>query len=413
MSVNKFDEAIRKKLEGFEAEPAEDVWVGIESALNRKARWGVIRRVAGITAAAAACLVAGLLVFNNGGETAVPSIPDGTVAVVPETAAPEIPVVESAEEPVQVPAKKPVKRAPKAASVPSVEEQVSSLADAYASNDVPIEDEVTVSEPETPETRVATPVVKEDTGAPVTASVDWNAIMAEDDEKSASLFGTPILAISSNITSNSSSGGFSPDFGPGRSPSREGSKAAAGLPVPIDEPSYYMPLSFGVQLKLPVSRTLSFGIGADYTYIVTRFSSLVNGVKFDNTFSQLHYVGIPVGVYANLLQRHNSYVYFSLGGSVEKCVGARYVYGSNVTKSQVPGLQFSAMAGIGVEYWFVPSVGIYLDPSLVYYFANAANPQPLSIRTAEPLQIRFEAGLRFRLGSQGHHHGHHHGPHRF
>ena len=406
MSVNKFDEAIRKKLEGFEAEPAEDVWAGIESALNRKARWGVIRRVAGITAAAAACLVAGLLVFNNGGETAVPSIPDGTVAVVPETAAPEIPAVDVAEEPSVAPAPVRTIVAPKQTAVPSIEEQIRNISEAVAENTETVPEEVTSNEPETPQTPVETPTVKDDRSAAATASVDWNAIMAEDEEESSSIFGTPIFSISSNLTSNASSGGFSPDFGPGRSPSREGSKAAAGLPVPIDEPRYYMPLSFGVQLKLPVSRTVSFGIGADYTYIVTRFTSLVNAEKFDNTFSQLHYVGIPVGVYANLLQNRNSDVYVSLGGSLEKCVGARYVYGSHVMKSTVPGLQFSAMAGIGVEYWLAPSVGLYLDPSLVYYFPNERNPQPLSIRTAEPLQIRFEAGMRFRLRPPRPHHGH-------
>ena len=229
-------------MEGFSAEPAEDVWAGIEAGLNRRARGRVIRRAAGITAAAASCLVAGLLVFNNGGETAVPLNPGDAVAVAdPVQAAPESPAAGEIADPVPVPARMPVKRAAKAVTSAPIAEQIGNLADAYASNNVPIEDEVTVSEPETPETRVATPVVKEETGAPVTASVDWNAIMAEDDERSASPFGTPVLAISSNITSNSSSGGFSPDFGPGRSPSREGSQAASGLPVLLALPVPELP----------------------------------------------------------------------------------------------------------------------------------------------------------------------------
>ncbi|MBO4571723.1 MAG: hypothetical protein J5699_07345 [Bacteroidales bacterium] len=403
MTENRFDEQIRKALEGYEVEPDAGIWEAIESTLARKARFRVIRRVAGYSAAAAACLVAGLLLFNNGGETSLPAISDNTVAVnVPDPAAPEVPVIEVVKEPVSEPVKAAVRKAP--AVVPPIEEQISNFADAYADNTTPVEDEVTVSEPETPATPVKMkPSVKEEKS--VTASnIDWNAILAEEEEKSASLFDTPLLAISSNIVSNSSRGGFSPDFGPGRSPSREGSKAAPGLPVPVDEPTYYMPLSFGVQLKLPISRTFSVGIGADYSYIVTRFASLVNGELFNDTYSQLHYVGVPVGVYANLLQNRTTDVYLSFGGAMEKCVGSRYVYGSHVSSGSVPGLQFSAMAGIGVEYWFLPSVGCYLDPSLVYYFANQNNPQPLSIRTAEPLQIRFEAGLRFRLLPQRHHH---------
>ena len=405
MSENKFDEQIRKALEGYGVEPSGDVWTGIEASLSRRARRRVIRRVAGYASAAAACLVAGLLVFNNGTEADVPQIPDQAVAVsVPEEVVSGDPVTVEIAEPVPVPAKQPVRKSPKSVSVPPIEEQINNLADAYASNSVPTEDAVAVSEPETPETSVPAPAVKEEKGEPVTASVDWNAIMAEDEENSASIFGTPILAISSNITSNSSTGGFSPDFGPGHSPSREGSKAAQGLPVPVEEPYYYLPLSLGVQLKLPVSRLLSFGVGVDYSYLVSRYASLVNGVLYNDTYSQLHYVGVPVGAYLNLLHGRRTDAYISVGGEVEKCVGSRYVYGTNVTKSSVPGLQFSVMAGLGVEYWMTPSIGCYLDPSLVYYFANAANPQPLSIRTAEPMQLRFEAGLRFRLRSQGHRH---------
>lgn len=405
MSVNKFDEALRKRLEGFEAAPAEDVWAGIESALDRKARWRLIRRTAGIAAAAAACLVAGVLVFDNGGETAAVSIQDGSVAVAPVATAPATPVAEATaatEEPVTASLPAKAVAAPKVGSVAPIGEQLRSIAETYAENIVGTQDAALSDEAAAAQPPAETIPVTEDNGAAAVASIDWNAIIAEEEESSSSLFGTPLLAISSNITSNSASGGFISDFGPGRAPSREGSKAVSGLPVPIDEPSYYMPLSFGVQMKLPVSHRISLGIGVDYTYIVTRFTSLVNGVKYDDTYSQLHYVGIPLGLYANLLQGRATDFYLSLGGSLEKCVGSRYVYGSNAVKSEVPGLQFSAMAGLGVEYRVTPSIGLYLDPSLVYYFENPANPQPLSIRTAEPLQIRFEAGLRFRLRPQGH-----------
>lgn len=385
MSENRFDEQIRKALDGYEVEPDAGAWSAIEATLARRARFRVIRRVVGYSAAAAACLVAGLLIFNNGGETSMPAV-SGNAVAVSDPVAPEVTVIEAVEEPVGMPVKSSVKKAP--AVVPPVEEQIGSFSDAYANNTVTATDEVTVPEPETPAVQVET--------KPAT-NADWNALLAEEEEKSASFFDTPLLAISSNITSNASSGGFSPDFGPGRSPSREGSKSVSGLPVPVDEPTYYMPLSFGVQLKLPVSRTFSIGVGADYTYIVSKYASLVNGVLYSDTYSQLHYVGVPVGVYANLIQNRNTDVYVSLGGSVEKCIGSRYIYGTNVTRSAVPGVQFAAMAGLGAEYWITPSVGCYLDPSLVYYFANPKNPQPLSIRTAEPLQIRFEAGLRFKL----------------
>ena len=63
-------------------------------------------------------------------------------------------------------------------------------------------------------------------------------------------------------------------------------------------------------------------------------------------------------------------------------------------REAVKGVQLSANAGIGVEFLLGKHVGIYLDPSLRYYFSCR---QPQSIRTAQPLMLGFEAGVRFNL----------------
>jgi hypothetical protein len=60
----------------------------------------------------------------------------------------------------------------------------------------------------------------------------------------------------------------------------------------------------------------------------------------------------------------------------------------------VKGVQLSANVGIGVEFILGKHVGIYLDPSLRYYFTGS---QPKSIRTVQPLMLGFEAGVRFNL----------------
>ena len=87
-------------------------------------------------------------------------------------------------------------------------------------------------------------------------------------------------------------------------------------------------------------------------------------------------------------------MYASVGGMAEKCVAQRYIYTGGTGHDKVSGLQWSASAGLGVEYWFIPRLGIYFDPSLVYFFDNS---QPLSIRTQQPLQANFEVGLRFKI----------------
>ena len=57
-------------------------------------------------------------------------------------------------------------------------------------------------------------------------------------------------------------------------------------------------------------------------------------------------------------------------------------------------MQLSANVGVGVEFMLGRHLGLYIDPSLRYYF-NC--DQPKSIRTVQPLMLGFELGLRARL----------------
>jgi hypothetical protein len=60
----------------------------------------------------------------------------------------------------------------------------------------------------------------------------------------------------------------------------------------------------------------------------------------------------------------------------------------------VDGVQFSAAAGIGLQFRLVGGLNLYFDPSLRYYFDCG---QPTSIRTQMPLLMNLEAGLRFDI----------------
>jgi RNA polymerase sigma-70 factor (ECF subfamily) len=57
-------------------------------------------------------------------------------------------------------------------------------------------------------------------------------------------------------------------------------------------------------------------------------------------------------------------------------------------------VQLSANLGIGAEFKLGQHLGLYVDPSLRYYFDNG---QPKSIRTSQPLMLGFEMGLRVNL----------------
>lgn len=166
--------------------------------------------------------------------------------------------------------------------------------------------------------------------------------------------------------------------------------------------SYSLPLSFGVGLRYRITDWLGVGIGVNYTLLGKK----VSGVYYDENTgphsvdmkNSQHYIGIPLDVYFSMFRTHRWDVYASLGGSVEKCVLNSYsgmLEGENVShKPKVGGVQTSLKAGFGLEFSPVDFLGIYIDPSVRYYFNNN---QPRSIRTAQPLAFGVEAGLRFKL----------------
>lgn len=166
--------------------------------------------------------------------------------------------------------------------------------------------------------------------------------------------------------------------------------------------SYSLPLSFGVGLRYRITDWLGIGIGVNYTLLGKK----VSGVYYDENSgphsvdmkNSQHYIGIPLDVYFSMFRTHRWDVYASLGGSVEKCVMNSYsgmLEGENVShKPKVGGVQTSLKAGFGLEFSPVDFLGIYIDPSVRYYFNN---DQPRSIRTAQPLAFGVEAGLRFKL----------------
>ena len=174
-----------------------------------------------------------------------------------------------------------------------------------------------------------------------------------------------------------------------------------------DTDYYYLPMSFGVGIKFRILKWLDVGIGVNYTLLSKRVSgryyeydSAGNLTRYCSTEfkNSQHYIGVPLDIYFNIFGNEKWNTYASIGGCLEKCVLNHYsgTYDDIAISHNtlVEGIQTSVKAGLGVEYSPVRFLGIYLDPSLRYYFDNK---QPRSIRTSQPLSFGVEAGIRFKL----------------
>lgn len=172
-----------------------------------------------------------------------------------------------------------------------------------------------------------------------------------------------------------------------------------------NQSKYGLPVSVGAGVKFEFTPKWSLGVGLNYTNLSRTFSGTYSHVNeagvIDNVVNSdirnsQHYLGIPVNAYYNIVDSKRVNFYTYAGGTVEKCLSNKYnILSDNIIhKDPAKGVQLSANLGIGAEFMIGEHAGLYIDPSVRYYFDC---DQPRSIRTAQPLMFGVELGFRFRL----------------
>ena len=194
-----------------------------------------------------------------------------------------------------------------------------------------------------------------------------------------------------------------------RAPSAKAEKTEFTRGVTREDPEYHfsIPVSAGIGLRYNFTKRWSIGSGLQYTNMSRSFTGDYTEYQDDGDVFSLentdinnmqHWLGIPLNVYYEILPDSKWSVHCFAGADVEYLLQNHYLVhtsGNDIHVSESGhGLQFSAGAGIGVEYRLTPSFGLFLDPSIRYYFDNH---QPRSVRTIQPLRMDFQAGVRFSL----------------
>ena len=400
MTDSQFDQIIREKMLSYECEVDDSLWDGISARLAKMDRRRVVLRYVYGAVAAAACIALGLFLFN--GNDAPSQLQSAPTVAVAETAVPE-----ELDTPADV------------QDIPSIADQIKALRSGAAVAEVLPSEIVkaveTMTENAAPEVAEETPVAAEASKEPAQGSPEVAAkpsantngyrtpsgsqlmddyyLFEEDEVSKQSTHAS--LSISSNVSGIAKPDGFIYQMAPSHSASTSGN-AGGSVVEELTESSYSIPLSFGVQMRFPIVGMLSAGAGVNYTYLQRDFSALVNKAeKFPNASSRLHYMGLTASLYYDFIREGKLTVYGRAGGAVDKCISAKYIFGDYSMNQDAAGLQWSANAGVGIEYKIAKPLSIFVDPSASYYFFNYN--QPKSIRTEQPLMFSLEAGLRFNL----------------
>lgn len=382
--------------EGMEPAPAH-VWDRIEEDLDRIAQrrrtvlW--FRRTA-VGVAAAAALAFGLFMdWGSDGDIVSPIAEEGMVAVVEKV---EKPAADEAEIHDLVAMTERPRKAVSKTVQPS--ETIVSETPSVSNFDL-----VTETEAEKPSDTASQ--TKENNKAKESNNYDNSQSLSDfwPEEETSRYKPGASLVISGITGTNSAQNGSRVD--PMRRPGISAAPQKTGIKETSTNTTYGIPVSVGAGVKIDFAPRWSVGIGLNYSLLSRRFygtytkvgenGSILKDVSSDIRATQ-HYIGIPVNVYYDIVNSDKLSFYTYAGGTAEKCVADKYqVLNTDITHSEkVKGVQLSANIGMGAEFMVGKHLGIYIDPSIRYYFDN---DQPKSIRTAQPLMFGFEMGLRARL----------------
>lgn len=393
-NINEFDLMMKSILdEGREEVPAS-VWEGVAAGLDKAARHKTVVlwwRRAAVGMAAAAAIAVGVIFNHTEEQMLVPEAGDsGIIAVVEQEAVSGVDA-DVTETVIPDVLAETVKKTAKPAAgfmITTADEAIEAAAEITPEEDVPAE-----------QPTVSVPKKQEVEKTPETAEYfpqDWGEEI-KDKKADVSLVLSGLASTNSEQNQNR--------MGPMKAPSVNPAPKKTGITETSTKSSYGIPVSFGAGVKIGFSERWSLGIGANYTLLARKFygkytevgedGSIVSSTSSDISNIQ-HFIGIPVNAYYNIVNKDRINLYAYAGGTVEKCISDNYtVLNTSIYhKEAVQGVQVSTNAGIGVEFMMGNHLGLYIDPSLRYYFDCG---QPKSIRTVQPLMFGFEMGFRFRL----------------
>ncbi len=402
-----FYREIRSLLEEASADVPSGAWEAVHGRMVRRRRAVLFGRLGVVGAAIAASLA--LVLTLRPSDATLPMAESGNVVAQVS----DLSVDEAIEVPVTDPVLEEVVKS--AAPVAASRSRVSAKKAATSQEVVSTEPVAAVTQvaDETPAQAGESTVAAEKAGS-VTVSetpskavndkrtvADPFALMDYEDALKSRAKARPSLSINGLVGTNDASSRVSR----GAAFMGAASAATASVPSGVREDSesvYDIPFTVGVSARFPIAGRWSVGAGVNYSLLSRTFTgSYAEGDVFfekGQMRHSVHYIGIPVNVYFDVLSGGKVGMYTFAGASIEKGILQQVTYPANGSFStlsrSVPGVQGSAALGLGVSFNLSDHISLYLDPSARYYFGEG---QPKTIRTQQPFMFNLELGLRFQL----------------
>lgn len=148
---------------------------------------------------------------------------------------------------------------------------------------------------------------------------------------------------------------------------------------------HHLPLSFGLSFRKEFAYGLSLDCGLNYTLLR---SDVRLPYSSEDVSQVLHFIGIPLRLNWQFVERGPFSAYLGGGGMVEKCVAARL--GSEFVGEKA--LQWSLAAALGAQYRLGNHVALYFEPEVSCYLTDT---ELRTSRTDASPTLTLRLGMRF------------------
>lgn len=162
-----------------------------------------------------------------------------------------------------------------------------------------------------------------------------------------------------------------------------------------EETKHHQPISVGLQVGFHLLPKLKLSTGLVYTKVSSDFISGVSDTRTVST-QDLHYMGIPLNLSYSVWEYKGLHTYVTAGGEGAVNIKNHTETDGEVKESKRDKMQWSTNASVGIQYDFIPQLGVYVEPGMKYYFDNGSQIE--NIFKDKKLNFNIQFGLRFNIG---------------
>lgn len=162
-----------------------------------------------------------------------------------------------------------------------------------------------------------------------------------------------------------------------------------------EKTKHHQPISVGMQVGFHLFPKLKLSTGLVYTKVSSDFISGISDTRTVST-QDLHYIGIPLNLSYSVWKYKGLHTYVTAGGEGAVNIKNHTETDGEVKDSKRDKMQWSTNASVGIQYDFIPQLGVYVEPGMKYYFDNGSQIE--NIFKDKKLNFNIQFGLRFNIG---------------